>query len=67
MNNTTKINEVIRKRRKFLNLTQAQLADRAEISLKSLKSLEYGNGNPTLDSVTKVLGVLGLKLGVELK
>lgn len=63
----TNINEVIRKRRKFLSLTQAELAERAEISLKSLKSLEYGKGNPTIGNVTKVLHVLGLKLTVELK
>jgi transcriptional regulator with XRE-family HTH domain len=61
------INEIIRMRRKFLNLTRAQLADRAGISLKSLKSLEYGDGNPTLSSVTKVLYILGMKLTIELK
>ena len=67
VNEMIKINDIVLKRRKFLNLTQAQLAERAEISLKSLKSIEYGDGNPTLNNLTKVLDVLGMKLTVELK
>ena len=62
-----KIPELIRKRRRFLKLTQAQLAERAEISLRSLKSIENGVGNPTLRQMAKILDILGMNLTVELK
>ncbi len=62
-----KITEIIRKRRKFLHLTLAQLGERAEISLRSLKSIENGDGNPTIGQLVKVLDVLGMQLKVEIK
>lgn len=61
------INEIIQKRRKFLKLTQEQLAERAGISLRSLKLIEYGQGNPTIRQLSKLLDVLGMKLAVDLK
>ena len=65
--NITLINEIIQKRRKFLKLTQEQLSERAGVSLRSLKLIEYGQGNPTIQQLTKVLDILGLKLKVDLK
>lgn len=64
------INEVlnkIEKRRKFLGLTQTELAERAGISVRSLKMIEAGTANPTLEQITKILAVLGMKLSVVIK
>jgi transcriptional regulator with XRE-family HTH domain len=57
----------IEKRRKFLKLTQKLLADFAGISLRSLKSIENGSGNPTLKQITKVIDILGMQLTIEVK
>lgn len=61
------IGVLIRKRRGFLKLTQSELAQRAGISLRSLKSIEYGTGNPAYGHIEKVLDVLGMKLAVVIK
>ena len=65
--NITLIHEIIKKRRKFLKLTQEQLSERAGVSLRSLKLIEYGKGNPTIQQLTKILDILGLKIKVDLK
>ncbi|MCK6605280.1 MAG: helix-turn-helix domain-containing protein [Ignavibacteriaceae bacterium] len=59
--------EIIQKRRMFLKLTQQQLAEYAGISLRSLKSIESGSGNPTIQQLTKVLEILGMRLNIEVK
>lgn len=61
------LSEIIEKRRKFLGLTQSTLAERSGISLRSLKMMEAGDANPTLEQVEKVLKVLGMKLLVVVK
>jgi transcriptional regulator with XRE-family HTH domain len=47
------------------NMTQATLAAEAGISQSTLKRLEKGE-NPTLDSLVRVLGVLGLSQNLAL-
>jgi len=59
--------EEISKRRKLLNVTQEQLADMAEVGLRTLKSIETGRGNPTLSTILKLTDVLGLDLNLEIK
>jgi predicted transcriptional regulator len=48
-----------------LDLTQEVLAQIAGVSLRSLKAMEKGTGNPTLSQLTRVISVLGWDL--ELK
>jgi DNA-binding XRE family transcriptional regulator len=55
----------IKKRRAQLDITQEALAQISGASLRSIKALEKGTGNPTLNQLTKVLEVLGWNL--ELK
>ena len=57
--------EAMKKRRAQLGITQEALAQIAEVSLRSIKALEKGTGNPTLNQLTKVFRVLGWDL--ELK
>lgn len=64
MDNIINIGNSIAKRRKFLKLTQPQLAELAGISLRSLKSIESGEGNPTLTQIMKILNILGMKLDI---
>ena len=67
MNITSKIGTIVVKRRKFLKITQEQLAEVAGISMRSLKLIESGNGNPTVKQISKILIVLGMNLNIEIQ
>jgi len=57
-----KIGLLLRARRKFLQLRQRDLAELAGVTLRGLTDLENGRGNPTLNLLSKIAGVLGLEL-----
>jgi len=59
--------EEIKKRRKIIKISQEQLADMAEVGLRTLKSIEMGHGNPTLTTIGKLAKVLGMELKLDLK
>ncbi|HYV90869.1 MAG TPA: helix-turn-helix domain-containing protein [Chitinophagales bacterium] len=61
------IGESIKHRRKELKITQPHLAELAGVSTNTLYKLERGQGNPSLDVVTKVAEVLGMELKLEVK
>lgn len=65
MENQDSLATAIKARRKLLKITQEALAQVSGISLRSLKQIESGKGNPTWNQVNKVLVSLGweLKLG----
>lgn len=54
----------IRRSRKDAGLTQEELAQLAGTSERTVRSIETGTGNPSLQAVVAVANVLGLKLGV---
>jgi len=55
----------MRERRKFLNITQEDLADIAEVSERTLRSIEKGEANPEFDSLLSICGVLGLSIDIH--
>ena len=57
----------IRERRKFLGITQTDLAEIAGISVRSLKAVESGKGNPTIRQVIAILQTLGLELSFKMR
>lgn len=59
------LGESIKHRRKELKITQPHLAELAGVSTNTLYKLERGQGNPSLDVVTKVAEVLGMELKLE--
>lgn len=59
--------QIIRNRRKELQITQPHLAELAEISTNTLYKLERGQGNPSLEVLAKLAVVLGLELKLEVK
>lgn len=65
--NYQEIGEVIKDRRKSLNITQSTLAALADVGLNTLVSIERGNGNPKLLTLLALLDTLGLKIDVILK
>ena len=48
--------------RQMARITQEQLAEKADLSLKHLGELERGRGNPTLASLGSLAAALGITL-----
>jgi y4mF family transcriptional regulator len=63
----SRVGQAIRDRRKELGITQPHLAEVAGVSTNTLYKLEKGQGNPTLDVLTKLAEVLGMEFKLEVK
>ena len=57
----------IKQRRKTLDINQKELADLANVNLRTLKGLESGKSNPTIKTLMLILDVLGLELEIRTK
>ena len=64
---TMKYGELIKERRAVLGLTQQDLSDYTELSLRIIKSVESEKGNPSLKTLEKIAEVLGLELVMRVK
>ena len=58
------IGREIRRRRQELRLTQQSLADMSGVSVRMIKSIEGDYANPSMRTVGKLLGTLGLSLTI---
>ena len=56
------ISKTLRERRRELGVSQADLARLSGLSLHGLSNIETGKGNPTVETLLKVLQVLGLEI-----
>lgn len=54
--------ELLREKRKELNITQEELAERAGIGLQTIGRIERGAVQPKLGQVRRIFSVLGLNL-----
>ena len=61
------IGESIKTRRKELGITQPHLAELANVSTNTLYKLERGQGNPSIEVLSKLADVLGMVLTLEVK
>ena len=59
--------EIIRERRKLLGLTQQDLADYTGLSLRIIKSIESGKGNPSVGNLDRIAEILGLEISLTVK
>lgn len=59
------IGTAIRRRRRALGLTQARLGELAGLTQPAVSLLESGARMPPLPALERVVGALGLRLGVE--
>lgn len=64
MNSVTELGSELQRARKQNGLTQGQLAELAGISERTLRSIERGAGNPSIEAVLSVANVLGLRICV---
>jgi y4mF family transcriptional regulator len=62
-----KIGQLLRARRKLLQLRQRDLAELAGVTLRGLTEIENGRGNPTLKQLSKIASVLGLEVTLSQK
>ena len=62
-----KYGKLIKKRRTVLGMTQQDLSDYTELSLRIIKSIESEKGNPSLKTLEKITEVLGLELIMRVK
>ena len=58
---------IIKERRALLGLTQQDLADYTGLSVRFIKSVEAGKGNPSIGSLEKIAQVLGLEIVIRVK
>lgn len=57
-----RIGEEIKERRKVLSISQSDLAEMAGVSLATVKNIERSTGNPSVETVAKLLEVLGMEV-----
>ena len=57
----------LKERREELGVTQEYLAELAGVGLRTLKKIESGKGNPTLETMGKLAEALGMELKLEVK
>lgn len=61
------IGEIIFRRREYLSLKQEDVAEMAQVTTKTIYMIESGKGNPSLQTLEKIMSVLGLELIVRIK
>ena len=54
-------------RRKTLGISQIDLAEMSGVSLATIKNIERGTGNPSFETVEKLLSVLGLEIQFKVR
>ena len=57
------LNQFVKKKRKFLGLTQEELALKAGVGLRFIRELERGKPTLQMDKVNQVLKLFGYELG----
>ena len=61
------ISNKIKDRRQLLGITQQDLADISGVGLRTIKLIEAGKANPSLDTLVRLLDVLGLEIELKIK
>lgn len=54
--------DIMKQRRETLSLTQQDLAEMSQVGLATIKDIERGKGNPALNTIKKILDVLGIEI-----
>lgn len=60
------IGTIIKDRRKEFGITQRRLAELAEVNINTLTQMERGEGNPTVQTLEKVLKIIGMELTAKI-
>jgi DNA-binding XRE family transcriptional regulator len=60
---TMSLPDAVKRLRRLSKLTQPEFAAHRGISVQALRHVESGRGNPTLDTLNKIVEVFGLQVG----
>jgi transcriptional regulator with XRE-family HTH domain len=63
----SEIGKSIKFRREFLNLRQEDLAEMSGITSKTIHLIETGKGNPSIETLEKIVNILGMELIIQIK
>ncbi len=61
------LQESVRHLKRTMRLTSAEMAKRAGVSMKTIQDIEQGRSDGTVQTMSRIFGMLGLKLGVVRK
>lgn len=61
------LKDILKQRREYLSLTQQDLAEMAQVGLATIKDIERGKGNPALNTIKKILEVLGIEIEYKVR
>ena len=61
------IGAVIKERRALLGISQQDLSDYSGVGISTVKDLERGVGNPSIETLRKILDVVGLEIVLQVK
>lgn len=64
---TMELMDIMKQRRETLSLTQQDLAEMSQVSLATIKDIERGKGNPALNTIKKILEVLGIEIEYRIR
>lgn len=61
------IGATIKERRALLGISQQDLADYSGVGISTIKDLERGIGNPSVETLRKIFDVVGLEMVLQVK
>ena len=64
---TMELKDIMKQRREILSLTQQDLAEMAQVGVATIKDIERGKENPALNTVKKILEVLGIEIDYKVR
>jgi y4mF family transcriptional regulator len=59
------LSDFLKEKRKKLNLTQQQLAEKAGVGIRFIRDLEQGKSTLRMDKVNQLLQLFGMELGPQ--
>ena len=65
--NIEELGERIKDRRESLSLNQEDLGEMSGVTSKTIYLIESGKGNPSFNTIQKLLQVLGLEILIKVK
>lgn len=65
--NLEEMGKALKFRREFLHLRQEDLAEMSGITSRTIHLIESGTGNPSMETLGKLVTVLGMELVLQVK
>lgn len=63
----THLASLVAQRRKELKINQDDLSELTQVAIRTIRDIEKGIGNPSVETLQKIMNVLGMELVFRLK